>query len=353
MELIKYNNINPDIFQEFHFKHKTYLNKCTNCSATYILKYHNNYLGIYKYKNSIEIYIKRFTTPHDLEEMIEYVINHFKVKNIIACISIKSDHLKEIANILYENNFDCPQLHTSTPNGNIFKIPKLIMIYNCNKNGNVHNINKLVTDIQNKLLNTNDFSFSKSDISFFKGLLELPYESGGDIKKINEHLYKVNRNSIVDGQFDTIELTPTTYNFHTHPIPVYNEKNNLTFAAWFSGVDIRYIVGNIPYGLKEHFLISAEGIYRLRPTKQFISEFKKLNDKQQEHIVEQLFNIFANLEDKRVVKKKNVLRINSDTIKSFNDFFVIINSINSSHFKSLKKDFTLFDLEFKFWENFK
>lgn len=354
MELIKYNNINGKIFEDFHFKHNTYLNKCINCKETYILKNKDNFIGIYKYKDNIELYFKRFTTNKNLDEMLNYILNHkdFKsIDQIVACISVKNNQLKQIVNTVISNHFGSPQLHHVTLNDNMFKTPKLILVYGCNE---THNINKLVDEIKDKLIHhSNDINFSKSDIKFFSELLELPYETGGDIKKLNKDTYEVNKKSIINGEFADIELIPTTYNFHTHPKPVYNERGNLTFAAWFSGVDIRYIVANIPFGLREHFLIAAEGIYKLKPTQDFIKEYKKLNDNTQEKIVNELFELFAKLEDKRVVKKKNVLSINSETIKHFNDFFVIINSLNSSQFKNLKGDYTLFDLEFKFWENFK
>ena len=38
MELKKYNNIDPKVFQDFHFKYKTFLNKCTDCKDTFIFK---------------------------------------------------------------------------------------------------------------------------------------------------------------------------------------------------------------------------------------------------------------------------------------------------------------------------
>lgn len=348
MELKKYNNINSQVFKDFHFKHKTFLNKCTNCKETYILKNKNNYLGIYKYPDNIEIYIKRFTLPNNLGDMLEYILKNFKVKDVIAVVSIKNKNLKKIVNVLEQKDFGCPQVHTQTVNDNMFKFPKIMFRHGCDKKG--HNLNKLVDEIKRKVYHVDNIDFSKSDLNYFKELLELPYETGGDIIK-KGNTYKINRKKMTNGKFDTIELTPTKYNFHTHPKPVYNEKNNLTFAAWFSGVDIRYIVANIPYGLKEHFLVAAEGIYKLKPTPYFTREYKKLSEKKQIEIADDLFNVFADLEDIRVVQKKNVLSINNDTIKNFNEFFVTINSLNSSHFKYFNNDFTLFDLEFAFWED--
>ena len=89
----------------------------------------------------------------------------------------------------------------------------------------------------------------------------------------------------------------------------------------------------------------------MKPTPAFIKDYKKLSENKQDKLTEELFNIFADLEDYRVVKKKNMLSINKETIKNFNEFFVTINSMNSSHFEYFNNDFTLFDLEFSFWND--
>ena len=78
--------------------------------------------------------------------------------------------------------------------------------YGCEKKG--HNLNKLVDDIKKKVDNKDHINFSKDDLNYFQELLELPYETGGDIKKTGNK-YKINRKKITNGEFDNIELMPT------------------------------------------------------------------------------------------------------------------------------------------------
>jgi len=345
MKLIKYKDINPTIFQKYHFDYNTFLRECSSCNM-YILEYNDEYLELYEYENSIEVYVSRCIK--ELDEIVPFIESKFD-KEIYYCISIDNVCLKRIVKQI---GYGCPQLSVKSENGNIYKFPKLILKKNCNDK---HNVTKLVNDIEKSFNKIENLKFSKEDLNYFKSLLSLQYESGGEIKKINKELYKINMKSVIEGNETDIDLTPTPYNFHTHPSSVYNEKGNKTFVAWFSGVDIKYIIGNIPYSLKEHFLITVEGIYRLRVTPQFKNAYLELNERQQNRITDKLYHLFANLEDKRVVyKEKNILKINSETIKSFNDFFVTINSLNSSHFPRYfdDKNFLIFDLTFKLWENF-
>lgn len=351
MKLIEYSKISPSIFKKYHFQFKTYLKECKECADAYLLVDGNNFVEIYEYKDDVEVYFDRCINKN-INNQIEFLEDKFKNKNICIYVSVKNKCLKTILNNLSKKDYGCPKIVMKTRNKNMFKTPKLVLKQNCKHE---HDNKKLVDQIEKNFNTKEDFCFPKKDLERLKKLLDLNFESGGSISKIDDKNYKLKEDTIIEGKDDNIDMDPTTYNFHTHPKSVYTDEDGHNFAAWFSGVDIRYIVGNIPFGLKEHFLITNEGIYRLRATKQFSTAFKKLSTKNQEKIIRKLYNMFADLEMKRIIKeKKNRMRINSTNIKHFNDFFVTTNSVNSSMFPKLfKQDFVFFDLDFKFWKDFK
>eukprot|EP00122_Pirum_gemmata_P021544 Pgem_evm3s20065 len=90
---------------------------------------------------------------------------------------------------------------------------------------------------------TIDDLFSIEDQMYLDYLLDDDIEHGGDIKL----------NKIVVGDDDMgINLDPTAYNFHTHPRKFY--RNEKTYSAYFSGIDIKYIIRNSMDKLKQHLL---------------------------------------------------------------------------------------------------
>ena len=328
MKLIPYEKINSGILQKFH-KQDVFINGLDNM---FLLQ---DVIEIFEYKNNVDIYFDRcFPLLRNTYDYIKFVEEKFK-KSTNVYISIKNPCLQKIIKKLELEGYNCPRTVSKSLNNVEFKTPKIILTRGYCKN-----------KLRKPNLKNSEITFDISDVNFFKSLLNEKFESGGVIEKHNGK-YKIVKSSVTKGKKDNIDLDISPYNFHTHPYSVYGDN----FSGWFSGDDVKYIIFNSFLGLKEHFLITVEGIYRLGVSKKFLStKFKK---NQLDDIVNYIFEMFLQLEDMRQVDNFKTTDVShKKTVRVFNDFFVIINSIHSSWFK-LKGDFRIFNLDFKKWEHFK
>ena len=352
MELIKYEDISPKIFEKYHYDFNTYVRKCKKCKEVFILKDENNIIEIYEYINNIEVYFDRCMNKN-FARQIDFIENNFR-KKIIMLISVKNKCLYKFIDYLNKRGYGCPKIIVKSKNNTMFKTPKLRLKQNCLDN-DPHNMKKIIDEIEKSFHINHKFDFYKKDLIYLKSLLDLPNETAGEIKKKGQNLYSINYKSITKGNEGSVDMEPKPYSFHTHPKSVYidAERGN-SFVSWFSGVDIKYVTGNIPHGMKEHFLVTIEGIYRLKPTQKFVEEYKGLNSTNQGKVLKKLYKMFGDLEKERETDiNANTNKLNASNIRTFNDFFVTINSVNSSLVKKLKGDYTLFDVSFKFWKDFK
>lgn len=213
--------------------------------------------------------------------------------------------------------------------------------------------------------------FPTEDIIYLHGLLDQPHEFGGQIlvnwprrlpihKRNNTELFKliqrrkgshghvkepplfsVKGNTVTRGKADGISLRVTPYNFHTHPKYIYKRSDHRTFAGWFSGLDMEYIVGNITAGLQAHLLITPEGLYVLGVTEAFASLFVELPLRCQESIIQGVKKTFSKLEKERI-SPKNILTLNEHTIKILDNFLFYLENFNGlsmsgSHRSVMKK----------------
>lgn len=330
MKIVSYENIKPKIIQKFH-ENDMYINGTNNM---FLLE---DMIEIFEYKNVVDIYFDR-CFPLDNDDVIKYikfVENKFK-KSTNVYISVKNPCVKKIVNRLEDQGYGCPRVVVKSINNVLFKTPKIIITKDCETVSKLQLVDNYEPVVK----------FSKNDIEYFKKLLTKQFEYGGIIKRTKSGIYRIVRSSVIKGNKDTIDLDLSQYNFHTHPESVY-EGN---FVGWFSGEDVKYIIYNSLLGLDYHFLISKEGIYRIGMTKEFISEGKNMDEQKLDDIVNYIYNMFVQLEYVRFNNETE--NIDSTTIRIFNDFFVIINSINSKWF-NLSGDYRLFNLEFKKWNHFK
>ena len=194
--------------------------------------------------------------------------------------------------------------------------------------------------------------FSDSDLFLFNKLLDEPVEYGGAIScQPQAPYYKVNRQSLVKGDNNMgVDLNPTAFNFHTHPRKFYRTEK--TFSAYFSGVDIKYIVRNIAYDLRQHFLITHEGIYVIECSKLFRTIYLTVPERCKSKMVNFLFDFFYKLEKKRR-SPKNVMKMNRETLPIHRNVITKIKDLKISNLPDCYKNFfdtnanrTLFTLKF-------
>eukprot|EP00122_Pirum_gemmata_P002154 Pgem_evm1s1952 len=161
--------------------------------------------------------------------------------------------------------------------------------------------------------------FSNQDLDLFQRLLDEPVEYGGQItkKKSGTPTFQIQRSSIVRGDKNMgVNLYPTSHNFHTHPRLFYKQEK--TYSAYFSGVDIKYIISNIPFNLKRHFLVAHEGIYSIECSTEFSKLFLSVHDQRcRDDMVDYVFDVFYDLENERK-DSQNILSLNSKTRIKFN-----------------------------------
>ena len=327
MKLVKYKNIDDSVLQLFH-NNDVFIHGDDNM---FLLE---DSIEVFEYPKVVDIYFDRCSSKNYIE-YINFVEKKFK-RSTNVYISTKNPCVNTILSDLEKQGYGCPRIVSKSLNKNIFKTEKIIVTNGC--------LNHTELDYKTN----DDFNFGKKDVAFFKSLLMNDHETGGIIKKQDDN-YKIIKKSLVKGSSNNIDLEISEYNFHTHPLSVYEDN----FAGWFSGDDIKYIIYNSFHGLKEHFLITLEGVYRLSITPEFRKAKKNISSKQLDEIVEYIYNMFVQLEDKRHVDGVHKIGIdNKKVVRTFNDFFVIVHSITSKWFK-LKGNYRLLNLEFKKWYQFK
>jgi hypothetical protein len=329
MKIVSYEKIKPKVIHKFH-RNDSYVNGLDHMFLV------DDMIEIFEFKNVVDIYFDR-CFPLDREGItyINTVEKKFK-KSVNVYISIKNPCMDKIIVKLGEQGYGCPRVVVKSINNVLFKTPKIIVTNHC----------KTKSKLQLGDFSEPSINFSKNDVDYFKTLLTKQFECGGNIKYTKSGMYKIVRSSVIKGDKDTIDLDISQYNFHTHPKSVYDGN----FVGWFSGEDIKYIIYNSLLGLDYHFLVTMEGVYIIGMTKEFISDSKIFGEKKLDDIVDYIYNMFVQLEDLRFNNKSNT--IDDTTVRIFNDFFVIINSINSKWF-NLSGNYRLFNLEFKKWNHFK
>lgn len=348
-KILNYNSLDANKLKEFHTKGNNFIIKCQDCNNSYIYyDDNNNLVTIFEYDDNIDIFLNNYNK--NLIKDIKIINNKFD-KDININIPVINEKVDDIVKILSNNGYKCVNISYESKNNVLFKVPMIIISLSSK---NKCNSSKIYKNIKEKFAfqSKDKIYFSKSDKDKLKKLLKLNYESGGKIKKLDKGNYKLVGDIKKGDEDQNIFLEPTEYNFHTHPAPFYKYKENQSFAGWFSAVDIEYILYNSLYGLKEHFLITPEGIYRLRLTKEFREKFKNLNETCQTKVVNKISKIFEKLERKRTFKTKNILQLNNDTLPIFNEFFIFVNSLNVSNLPICfprDSNFILFDIDFEFW----
>jgi hypothetical protein len=321
-------------------RNDAYVPKCSKCIDTKVAMIKNNHIFIFSYKSKkLELFIPKYFI--EIETVLKNIFKLYpKFKT-----TIYSNMDKRISKDVMKMGWNCPSITMISKMDFVFKNP--VLTYEKGVGIKSSCTSERLID---KLMSSNtsgNINFSNKDILFFKSLLNRATESGGEIEKYGNR-YRIKMDSIVYSN-DTFNLTlePCAINFHTHPYIVYKDELSLG-VAWFSGLDFEYIIYNSLNGLKEHFLITSEGIYHLKLTTQFIKFFKQCTFELQDKYCDLLKLHFANVENQRKVPKKHVMKMDKCTIHIFTHFVTHLNSLNSSFFKNpdISEDFILFDLNF-------
>ena len=119
-----------------------------------------------------------------------------------------------------------------------------------------------------------------------------------DVKGNRKIINYDNRNISSEDHKYHVDIMPSKYNFHTHPLQANFEYN--AFVSWPSGFDFRYVLTNYDI-LYTHFVFSSDGVYTMHITPQF-RKFLHIffnNSSIRDVISENIFNRFTQIEVER------------------------------------------------------
>ena len=90
------------------------------------------------------------------------------------------------------------------------------------------------------------------------------------------HILEVNKDTIIIGEEEGVNVVKSLYNFHSHPREAY-EKNNVKLA-WPSAQDyVGFLLSSIEDDAICHMVIAIEGIYIISLNNHWISKREKLD----------------------------------------------------------------------------
>ena len=246
-------------------------------------------------KNIIEIYnptckeLKKYINKYKDSDEIFVILDFKKNENLIRNIKL-----------LQDNNFSSPYITNISPK-NITLENYALCLQKDKQNKNKYNlINNIIVLLKtyNNIKNNNncyyDIRFSKCCIN---SLRELSYkgfnfnnsnylsqnEIAGNffVKILPNNIIELclNKNSIIEGTKQGVNIKEGLYNFHTHPKKAY--KDNNVKVGWPSAQDyIGFLNSYMKYKTILHVIISLEGIYLLTLKKFLSLKFINNNYKQ-------------------------------------------------------------------------
>tara|TARA_Y100000389_G_scaffold97419_1_gene94164 strand:- start:356 stop:1291 length:936 start_codon:yes stop_codon:yes gene_type:complete len=298
-------------------------------------------------KNTIEIYnptSKELFKNIEKHNKIFVILDFIKDKNIIKKIKILND-----------NNFTNPYLTKISPKNVIYKYYVLCLERNNNNNKNDYNlidniilILKTYYNIKNKNNCYYNIRFSKCCINSLKNLSYKGFsfessnlsqnELAGNfyVKILNNNTLELclNKNSIIEGKSQGVNIKEGLYNFHTHPKKAY--EDNKVKIGWPSAQDyIGFLKSYLKYKTILHVVITLEGLYLLTIKNFMSTEF--INNNYNE-IKEQILKKFKNTRKEKQIKSTDwyIKNINKKRIlnkKMFNTIFVNWKNIDNKNIK--------------------
>ena len=389
MNIFKLNEIekNQGLFLHLFkksIKNGNYMSKCIECIEIFyifnektlkninILDKVVDIVMLYVFPNEIvEIYFISVNNYEKIRSYIDFVNKKFPKHKIVIGISVFNPNIEMVVDSVVSQGYCCPKVSYKNNDTLPGKIP-ILYLNDGKHSGNVSkSSSKSICKIASKLGFSSqstcpeNYIFSLDDINYIRKFLDDRIEYAGAFNHSipdgnkNDVILLLDKNSIKKGDehSQTVNLSVSPYSFHTHPTLFYKTGDNPTFSGWFSGTDVKYLLINSNKGMKTHFLFTIEGIYSLGLTPEFSKALKLMSIRNRKNLINTLVDRFINLEDKRkAINKKNISKINKDTISQFADFFKTVNSMVNTEYPTITKlqddyVFKLFCLDFAFNDN--
>lgn len=93
------------------------------------------------------------------------------------------------------------------------------------------------------------------------------------------------------------------FSFHTHPEICYRKIG--CYIGWPSGPDMAMVVSSYDSGLRQHFVITVEGVFSIQMNREFINFWKRIVDQPcKEEIIQCVLRDFSSIEGYRSVSEK-------------------------------------------------
>lgn len=221
-------------------------------------------------------------------DVLSVIYSKFSSYTILwISVDLKSENYKEKMRIYVENGFGHPYIVSKSPLQKVFPEFRVALLKKNQPDNKIIEVDKVFRHINYVINQVNNrtcklyIRLNKISISYLKSLLNAKKEMSGnlyisDIEEENGNIIftiDLHINSVITGEEESVDVSRSLYNFHSHPKMAYI-NNNVT-KGWPSNKDY---VGFIKlHKTILHLVVTIEGIYSISFSSYWSSKIKDID----------------------------------------------------------------------------